>query len=202
MNRKVVCHCRAVVLVLALLPLGAGAASAQTPLTANTVALAPGGSRAEASVEQLAWLAGHWQGSALGGLAEEVWSPPLGGTMMGMFRLVRRDAVGFYEIFALVRDGRSLVINLKHFDPELHGWEEKDEVVSFPLISLEEREARFGGMTFRLLDADRLQVFVAIDGEGEAPQEAEFLYHRVGSQAHARWQERRASAGRDHEGSR
>ena len=46
------------------------------------------------SIDDFAWLAGHWRGEGLGGVCEEVWSQPLAGTMMGSCRLAeRRDPV-------------------------------------------------------------------------------------------------------------
>ena len=32
----------------------------------------------EATLKDVAWIAGHWKGEAFGGITEEIWSPPLG----------------------------------------------------------------------------------------------------------------------------
>ena len=42
-----------------------------------------------ATLENVKWLAGHWRGEAFGGITEEIWSPPLGGSMMCAFRLIK-----------------------------------------------------------------------------------------------------------------
>jgi len=43
-------------------------------------------------------LQGHWKGEAFGGITEEIWSPPLGDSMMFVFKLVDEGKVVFYEI--------------------------------------------------------------------------------------------------------
>ena len=53
------------------------------------------------SINEVAWIAGHWQGKAFGGIVEETWSPPLGGSMMCVFKLVVESEVRFYEIVTI-----------------------------------------------------------------------------------------------------
>lgn len=36
-----------------------------------------------ATLAAVGWLEGHWLGDGLGGVSEEIWSPPRGGVMMG-----------------------------------------------------------------------------------------------------------------------
>jgi len=36
----------------------------------------------EMQLADVAWIAGHWKGEAFGGIAEEVWTPPMGESMM------------------------------------------------------------------------------------------------------------------------
>jgi hypothetical protein len=143
-----------------------------------TLTATPGEAPPEASLSDVAWITGHWQGKALGGLCEEVWAPPQGGSMMGMFKLIQEGNVVFYEILSLVEDQGSLALKLKHFNADLTGWEEKDEVRVFPLVQIEPEVAHFDGMTFRKIGSDSLQIHVAISRE-DAVEEAEFLYYRV-----------------------
>lgn len=166
-------------LALALLLLAGIPAAAQTRPTPNTLGLEPGQPRPPATLADVAWLAGHWRGPALGGLSEEVWTAPLGGSMMGSYRLVRGDSVIFYEILSLVEEDSSLVMRLKHFNADLTGWEEKAEVRGFRLVRLTPTEAWFEGMTIRRLDADRLQVHLAIRMQDGSFREEEFRYQRV-----------------------
>lgn len=179
----------AAALLLAAGPAAIGAAAQEPgvePLTEHTLGAAEGAAGVPAAVADLAWLAGHWQGPGLGGLIEEVWSPPLGGGMMGSFRLVREDSVAFYEIFTLTApDGRP-EIRLKHFDPDLTGWEERAEVVRFPLLRVEPGAAWFDGLTFRRAGPDELRVFLAFRRDDGTAREEAITYYRVGSEAHRR----------------
>lgn len=159
--------------------LGAGGAAGQTQNSANTLKLDKRESLAAAKIGDLAWMAGHWVGTGLGGVSEEVWSPPLGNNMMGMFRVVRDGKVSFYELCAFVEEGGSLAMKVKHFNPDLTGREEKGEVRSFPLVKLDGQAAYFDGLTYRKLADGRLEAFVVIKKKatGEMAEER-FEYTR------------------------
>ena len=70
-------------------------------------------------------MAGHWQGEMFGGMAEEVWNPPSGNSMMGMYKLIKDGKTVFYEFFSIIEESNSLILKLKHFNPDMTGWEEK-----------------------------------------------------------------------------
>lgn len=131
-----------------------------------------------ATLNDMAWIAGHWRGEAFGGQTEEIWSPPLGGSMMCVFRLITDNQVSFYEIVTLAEEKNSLIIRLKHFHRDLKGWEEKDKTVDFPLVKMGENRAYFDGMTFEQVGADQLNVYVMIGNAGEE-KEVLFRYFRV-----------------------
>jgi hypothetical protein len=153
---------------------------AQKPgLTPNTLAYDSTQARPEATLQDVAWLTGHWRGPALGGMSEEVWSAPEANSMMGMYRLMKDGAVVFYEIMSIQPDGNSLVLALKHFNADLTGWEERDEVRRFRLLKLTPTEAYFEGMTFRRLGPDRVHVQLAIRQSDGSAREEDFRYTRV-----------------------
>jgi hypothetical protein len=159
--------------------LGAAApAAAQQRLTEHTLTREEGAPRPAARVDDVAWIAGHWQGDALGGRAEEVWSPPFGPSMLGMFKHVRNGVVTFYEIMHIAPDGESLILRIKHFNADLTGWEAQDETVDFPLVRLAPGIAHFDGLTFTLVDDDTLVVHVATR-RAERVGELEFRYRRL-----------------------
>ena len=54
----------------------------------NTLFLEEGEKSPVSELNAIEWLAGYWQGEAFGGITEELWTPPLGGSMMGSFKLV------------------------------------------------------------------------------------------------------------------
>ena len=132
-----------------------------------------------ARIEDVAWIAGHWTGEAFGGVAEEIWSPPLGRAMMCMYKMVKDGAVVFYEFVIIVEEGDSLMLRIKHFDAQFCGWEEKDVSLQFPLVALTPNEAFFDGLTFRRVGDDELQAYVLLKRQDGEPEEAGFHYTRV-----------------------
>ncbi len=100
-------------------------------------------------VEDLAWLARRWRGEGFGGICEEVWTPPLGGSMVGLFRLVREDELVFSEHMMLTAEPDGIVLKVKHFTPEFVAWEEKEDAVRFRLVELRPNEAVFEGLRMR-----------------------------------------------------
>lgn len=143
----------------------------------NTMSLKKGQESPKASIDDVAWISGHWRGEAMGGLIEEIWSPPLGGAMMGSFKLVVDDEVNFYELETISEEKGSLVLKIKHFDAALTGWEEKDETVDFPLVKLDNNIAYFDGLTFELTGPDALNIYVVIKGE-DHDTESKFSFKR------------------------
>ncbi len=169
--------------VLASPRLGASEAPATAPAAApsrqHTLELAAGAARPPATIADVAWIAGHWRGDGLGGLNEEIWSPPLFGRMIGMYRLVKDGQLAFHELLTLMEDAGSLTLRLKHFDADLKGWEEKEEVREFKLVKLTADAAWFAGLTFRRLDAEHAEVWVAIHHRDGSVAEECFAYQRV-----------------------
>jgi hypothetical protein len=155
-------------------------ASAQQRLTEHTLNLAPGQTPSPATIADMAWLAGHWTGDGLGGRSEEIWSPPAHGVMMGMYRNIKGDAPLFYELLTLSEEKGSLIIRLKHFNPDLTGWEEKDQSVSFPFVAKRDGVFHFSGMAFKPTGADTVTIYLAIENrQDKTVREAEFYYTRV-----------------------
>ncbi|WP_084416813.1 DUF6265 family protein [Mariniblastus fucicola] len=122
--------------------------------------------RDKISIDDFAWIAGHWQGDAMGGSFEETWNPPMAGEMLGMFKLAKDDKVSFYEIMTIVPKSNSFVLRLKHFSEGLVGWEEKNKSVDFPLISVSDSEICFDGLKFIKFDNDSLRIEVVV-GKGD-----------------------------------
>ena len=149
--------------------------------TANTLKLT-GTSQPKATIGDIAWLAGHWKGTALGGVAEEIWSPPMANSMMGSYRLIKNDTtVVFYEIVTIIEENGSLVLRLKHFNKDLTGWEEKNEVREFKLVKKEKNKLWFEGMTFEVVDENNFRVFLAIQKKNGEVIEELFPYKKVNS---------------------
>lgn len=166
-----------VLLVAALLV--SSTAYAQEKQTEHTLKLSAGQQAPPVTIAEMAWLAGHWTGNALGGLTEEIWSPPRDGVMLGMYRLVKNSKPVFYEILTLVEENGSLVIRLKHFDAKLVGWEEKDKSVEFKFVGKKDGVIHFEGMAFKPEGKDNVTVYLAIGNKDGSIREETFRYTRV-----------------------
>lgn len=126
-----------------------------------------------ASISELSWIQGSWQGEAFGGQTEEVWTAPSAGSMMGMFKLISDGEISFYELMTIVEKQGSLLLRIKHFDKDMNGWEEKDTSVEFPLVDKKSNAVYFDGLTFKKISDRQMNVYVNIEDE-----EVEFVYYR------------------------
>lgn len=156
-----------------ILMFSAGLVSAQ-----ETLQLAEGQSSPKANLEDVSWIEGHWTGEAFGGIAEEIWSAPLGNSMMFVFRMVNDDKVSFYESGHIQQLDESLILQLKHFDGNMRGWEEKNETIDFKLVKLEPNKVYFEGLTMEKISDDQMNVWVLIENEGKT-DEVLFAYKKA-----------------------
>ena len=131
-----------------------------------------------ASINDVAWIAGHWHGNALGGKFEETWNPPFAGSMVGMFKFAEGEQVQFYELLTIVEKDGALLLRLKHFDKDLNGWEEKDKSVEFPLKSLNETTASFDGLIFQKIDNATMHILVTVKQNEGATEKIKFVCQR------------------------
>jgi hypothetical protein len=157
----------------------ASAVPAQERITEHTYRLTDGAAVPKATIADIAWMAGRWTGEGLGGVAEETWSAPAGGTMLGMFRLVREGQPVFYEIMTFREEGGSLMLRLKHFTPEFVGWEEKDKTVDFPFVGRTAGGMHFRGLTFKPEGADGLTIYLSLTQKDGSRKEEVFRMKRV-----------------------
>jgi hypothetical protein len=153
-------------IVLLLLLLIASSTAAQKLVTENIYSLGDSAKSPAASLNDVSWIAGHWKGEALGGVVEEIWSTPLGNSMMCAFKLVVDNKVKFYELEVIYEETGTLILKLKHFHGDLKGWEEKDETVDFPLVKIVENKAYFDGLTFERIGNYKMNVYVLFDKDG------------------------------------
>ncbi|HEX5760022.1 MAG TPA: DUF6265 family protein [Thermoanaerobaculia bacterium] len=123
--------CRAALVVVVLIFLLAGGAGAAEPHT----------------VADLMWMAGRWSGTVDGMASEETWNPPLGGSIIGTFRVLRGGTPVFYELMAIEQEASGPVLFLRHFGSGLV--DTRPDVIRLPLTDLtlgeDSQEAVFAG---------------------------------------------------------
>ena len=134
-----------------------------------------------ATLEQMGWLVGQWAGVGIGEApAFESWLPPTGNTMVGTFVQQADDAaIRFTEHLYLMEEDGTLVLRLKHFNADLTGWEEKDGMLTFRLIAVEECAAYFRSLTLRCDGEDGLLAAVRMKAKGDEISELVFRFKRM-----------------------
>jgi len=151
---------------------------AAEPATEHTFRLQEGETRPAATLEDAAWLAGSWQGTAFGKQFEETWSAPSQGSMVGMFKLFDEDGVEFYELMLLSVEEGSLSLKVKHFTAEFIAWEDKPDFVNFKLMKKDSDALHFSGLSLYRRDADRIDGYIVMRN-GEETTEHELLFTRM-----------------------
>jgi hypothetical protein len=166
-----------VVLILSMIYLSVLRIEAQNKFP-NTIFSSDSTISPSATLDAIRWVEGHWRGEALGGITEEIWTPPLGGSMMCAFKLVVKDKVSFYELVTIVEYENTLILRLKHFHSDLKGWEEKDKTIDFRLVKITDNMVFFDGFTFEKVSSNEINMYVVIENNGNQV-ETKFNYKRV-----------------------
>lgn len=147
-------------------------------LFVSNICLAQDTEKLEPKLENIAWIAGNWKGEAFGGQTEEIWSEPSGGSMMATFKLINDGKVVFYEIEIIREIENSLILQLKHFNGDLKGWETKDETIDFPLKYITPNKVVFEGMTFEKVSPQEIKIIVDIKNEDGNVETVTFNYKK------------------------
>lgn len=145
-------------------------------LSANLQCKAQTKKTLEPKLENIAWISGNWKGEAFGGVTEENWSEPSGGSMMATFKLINNGKVTFYEIEIIREVENTLILQLKHFNNDLTGWETKDETVDFPLKEITPNKVVFEGMTFEKVSSNEMNIYVDIHQKDGSVETVKFNY--------------------------
>lgn len=112
----------------------------------------------EEQLEKLSFLTGYWVGDGFGGISEEFWTPANNGVITGLYRHFGDNQLTFSEFIQISTINDTLALRLKHFHPNLIGWESKEDYITFNLKSIETNKAVFGGLTYELIDPKHLKI--------------------------------------------
>lgn len=98
--------------------------------------------------------------------------------MLGTFRLVRDGKPVFYEFLTLsVVDGR-LALRLKHFNPDMTGWEAPNKHVEFRHVRTDGTAVDFEGLTFRREGEDGMTILLKLRSRDGSVREESFSMQR------------------------
>ncbi len=136
-----------------------------------------GTTKVSANINDLDWLKGRWSGEGFGGWLEEIWSPPAGGQMLATFRVLENGKPVFSEICQIGEENGTLTYKVKHFNPDLTGWEEKDEYVTFNLVKTAPNAVYFSGLTM-IENGGKCDIWLALRQEDGSHKEEYLVYRR------------------------
>ncbi len=131
-----------------------GFALALTSITEKNSAPHP----APFNIEDYSWLVGSWTGDGFGGVSHETWAEPVNGTMMGMYRHINAGCF-------MPKPGCSLNI------PDLTGWEEKDDMTTFEMISYSKDKIEMKGLVLEKKSDTEMVISLKMTRNGESHTE-------------------------------
>ncbi|HUJ31795.1 MAG TPA: DUF6265 family protein [Candidatus Acidoferrum sp.] len=157
--------------------------SAAVASPSQTASQAPAGT--PMALSDLAWLEGRWQGDWGPRIAEQVWTAPKSGLMLGTFRLTEDDKTLVIELFTLVQKPNGVELRFRHFTPDLSAWE-KDDATVLTLESSDSKRSAFMNplngqpkhVFFTRIDPDTYVSRSEIVGDSGDMQVIEITYHR------------------------
>lgn len=82
-----------------------------------------------ATLSDFGWLEGRWRGEWGPRTAEQVWTAPQAGLMLGTFRLFEGNKTLLIEVYTLDQKADDIELRLRHFTPDLSPWEKSDATV-------------------------------------------------------------------------
>jgi Domain of unknown function (DUF6265) len=183
----------------------AGSAQAPSPgqrPASSTTAPNAAPAQQKPTLADFAWLEGRWLGTWGPRSAEQCWSSPKAGMMVGTFRLVENEKTLVIEMFTLVEKPDGINFYFRHFTPDMVAWEKGDATL-LNLVGVEGQRATFENPVngqpkrsiFVRVDADTFIARSEIVPDSGDTQVIEITYHRQKAAAAAPPAGAKASAG-------
>jgi hypothetical protein len=97
--------------------------------------------------------------------------------MIGHFQMVKDGKAQFFEFVEIKEENGSLAYRVKHFNPDLTGWEEKEKFISFQLVAIEGDNIYFDGLTIERVGPDTAIHWILLGRKGELKVE-KLVYRR------------------------
>ncbi len=137
------------------------------------------GADSEPTIDDFAFLVGYWEGTGFGGQSEEMWMPPRDGRMFGIFKQSANSALQFSEYIEITNEKGAFELRLRHFNSDFTAWEDKEEFVSFPFVSIEKNKAVFEGLSYEITEDDELLVSLVLYSSDGSQRTEHFRFKRV-----------------------
>lgn len=152
---------------------------AATGLAQQTRVLPAGAQSPAAKVADLSWLVGEWKGEGFDAQLYETYSAPVGGQMPGHFYIAKDGKPSMYEFVMIAEVGDSIEYRVRHFNPDMTAWEDKDRFIRFPLVAAEKDAWYFEGLTIRRTGPHTAEHVVLVKPKDGEPSEQVLRYRRI-----------------------
>lgn len=149
-------------------------APALIALAFSAMSMTPAAAETPYSLDDLAFLEGHWRGGD-DFVFEEIWNGAEGGVMTGMARGVSNGQLAVLEYIVASEEEDAVVMRFKHFNRDYSTWEESDPIVLL-LTDAEKNDVTFSAdppsqevksVRYFLTDENTLQADVVLIENGE-----------------------------------
>ncbi len=132
------------------------------------ILLIAGNGAMAATLDDIAWMVGSWEGSLGSQRLQEAWSEPAGGHMSTMVRLTTNNETVMVELIAIREVDDSLVLYLRQFSPSL----EPRLTQNMPMTNLKSGSVTFSApespsivaLTYRSIGPDSMEIDVTVTG--------------------------------------
>lgn len=140
----------------------------------NTIRLEAGQASPAATLQDVKWISGNWVADSSFGYSEENWGIPSGNTMMFCFKMMRDNAVYFYELGHIEQKDNTILLKIRHFNAALQPIAQSMQE-EFRLVKIEKDRVCFEGITYEKSD-NGMNVYVY---EEDAKKELKFEFKKA-----------------------
>lgn len=132
-----------------------------------------------ASIDDVRWLEGYWMGKMPEGPVEQYFLPPAASQMPSFVRSLNDKGIIFYEIATFVERGGTIFIRLRHFTPDLVGWEDRSGAIERPLLAIEGGNLFFDRASFIRTGEDTYTVYFLNMEDGKERDTLTIPFRRI-----------------------
>jgi len=124
------------------------------------------------SWDNIAWMTGDWIGDGFGGVSYENWSKPINDIMTGTYRHTSEGNNNFFEFIIISKNkDNKFEMKLRHFNPDMTAWEDKEGHLIWPLKSQSKNKVTFGPCTYELVAPDKMKITLIMENDGKQETE-------------------------------
>jgi len=94
------------------------------------------------------------------------------GIMLATYRHVSEEKNNFFELISISenKDG-SLVMKLRHFNPDLTAWEDEEGQLVWEMKAISDSSVTFGPCTYTLTEPNKMEISLIMNNDGKVETE-------------------------------